>query len=36
MFFSIITVSLNAEDLIYDTLKSALDQEFTDFDVFMQ
>lgn len=36
MFFSIITVSLNAEDLIYDTLKSALDQEFTDFEIIVK
>ena len=36
MFFSIITVSLNAEKLIYDTLKSALDQDFTDFEIIVK
>ncbi len=36
MFFSIITVSLNAEKLIFDTLKSALDQDFTDFEIIVK
>ena len=36
MFFSIITVSLNAEKLIGDTLKSALSQTFTDFEIIVK
>ena len=36
MFFSIITVSLNAEELISDTLVSALEQSFTDFEIIVK
>lgn len=36
MFFSIITVSLNAESLIADTLNSALSQTFKDFEIVVK
>ena len=36
MFFSIITVSLNAENLIADTINSALSQTFTDFEIVVK
>lgn len=36
MKFSIITVSLNAEDLIADTIQSVLNQTFTDFEIVVK
>lgn len=36
MFFSIITVSLNAEALIADTVNSTLSQTFTDFEIIVK
>ena len=36
MFFSIITVSLNAESLIADTLNSAISQTFKDFEIVVK
>lgn len=36
MKFSIITVSLNAQDLIADTINSVLNQTFTDFEIIVK
>ncbi len=36
MFFSIITVSLNAEDLIEGTIRSVLSQTFDDFEIIVK
>lgn len=36
MRFSIITVSLNAQDLIADTINSVLNQTFTDFEIIVK
>ena len=36
MLFSIITVSLNAENLILDTLNSALSQSYNDFEIIVK